>query len=64
MKSYRYPTLEKISTYYKEKLAEHGANPKGVDWNNKEGQTLRFDKLLSVIRKGEKDFSVNDLNSK
>jgi len=48
-----------IGRYYSEKLAAHGASPRGVDWNSEESQRLRFDQLLRVRADGE-PFSVID----
>jgi cyclopropane fatty-acyl-phospholipid synthase-like methyltransferase len=50
--------LKTVSTYYTDKVKEHGATPKGVDWNNKESQYLRFEKLCNLIEPGQ--FSLLD----
>lgn len=52
--------LDDVSRYYGSRLAEHGATPRGVDWNGAESQRLRFDQLTRVIREPS-GFSVNDL---
>jgi SAM-dependent methyltransferase len=52
--------LGEVSDYYDARLAEHGATPRGVDWNGAESQRLRFEQLARVIREPE-GFSVNDL---
>lgn len=52
--------LTEIASYYSAKLAEHGATPRGVDWNSEAGQLLRFEKLVHVIQPAD-GFSVNDL---
>jgi SAM-dependent methyltransferase len=49
-----------VADYYSKKLAEHGENPNGVDWNNIDGQNLRFKKLCQIIDSDE-IFSINDL---
>ncbi|MDW3681741.1 class I SAM-dependent methyltransferase [Cupriavidus sp. CV2] len=54
------PILSAVSTYYSEKLAEHGESPRGVDWNGEESQILRFRQLCKVID-GSGRFSLNDL---
>ncbi|MGO4153366.1 class I SAM-dependent methyltransferase [Cupriavidus sp. YAF13] len=54
------PILSAVSTYYSEKLAEHGEGPRGVDWNGEEGQILRFKQLCKVID-GSCQFTLNDL---
>lgn len=42
--------LPEVRAYYTRRLEEHGATPRGVDWNSTEGQALRFDQLLAVCR--------------
>ena len=55
-----YPkVLAPIDLYYTEKIKEHGQTSKGVDWNSVESQELRFQQLISIIRKPG-SFSVND----
>ena len=39
-----------IINYYDEKSKEHGAVSKGVDWNGKESQYLRFDVLSNIFK--------------
>jgi SAM-dependent methyltransferase len=51
--------IEKVNSYYSEKITAHGATPKGVDWNGEESQFLRFQILCEVIR-GAEDFSILD----
>ena len=41
--------LAEVATYYALKLAEHGKNPRGVDWNGEESQLLRFEQLCKII---------------
>jgi SAM-dependent methyltransferase len=48
-----------VAHYYSAKLAEHGATPRGVDWNSAESQELRFAKLLTVCGH-ERDASILD----
>ncbi len=38
-----------IENYYTDKIKEYGPTPKGVDWNGKESQTLRFKQLSKII---------------
>lgn len=38
----------KVAEYYSQKLAEHGATPRGVDWNSADSQAVRFRELLRV----------------
>ncbi len=52
---FRRRTLE----HYKDKFAEHGATPLGVDWNGPESQRLQFAQLLKLLPE-EGEFSIND----
>lgn len=52
--------LTDIARYYSDRLAEHGATARGVDWNGEEGQRTRFAQLCKIIEGGS-PFSVNDL---
>jgi len=38
-----------VSSYYAERLRQHGATPAGVDWGSAESQLLRFAQLLKLI---------------
>ena len=51
--------LRVVDAYYTAKVREHGASPRGVDWNSEESQRLRFDQLLRV-RAGAEPFSIVD----
>ena len=51
--------VEKTRAHYREKFAEHGASPKGVDWNGEESQTLHFAQLAKLLPESGR-FSVND----
>ena len=53
--------LDEVATYYAEKLAEHGATPRGVDWNGEESQMVRFAQLCKIIDPETPNFSLNDL---
>lgn len=53
-------TLDEVGRYYSEKLARHGASPRGVDWNGAESQELRFAQLLRVCEVSG-SFSLNDI---
>lgn len=56
--------LADINAYYSDRLREHGATPKGVDWNGEVSQELRFEQLLKIIplsRPGDPQPSLNDL---
>jgi SAM-dependent methyltransferase len=52
--------LGEIGRYYGEKLAAHGASPRGVDWNSSAAQQLRFRQLLHICE-AEARFSLNDI---
>ena len=54
------PLLSEVATYYSEKLAQYGQNPRGVDWNGEESQTLRFEQLCKIVTPSNQ-FSINDL---
>lgn len=55
-------TLSAVKSYYSEKVAEHGANPKGVDWNGLESQNVRFEQLCKILPSdSQQTFSLNDL---
>jgi SAM-dependent methyltransferase len=49
-----------VGRYYAAKLAEHGANARGVDWNGAESQTLRHQQFLRLLA-NERHASVLDL---
>jgi SAM-dependent methyltransferase len=53
--------LGQAAAYYSPKLAEHGATPRGVDWNGAESQTVRFEQLCKIIDPTRPTFSLNDL---
>jgi len=54
------PLLAEVADYYSEKLATHGANARGVDWNGEESQVLRFQQLCLLVGKSG-PYSINDL---
>lgn len=49
-----------VARYYSTKIAEHGVQPRGVDWNGEESQVLRFVQLARIIDRPD-GFSINDL---
>lgn len=54
--------LSSVAKYYAEKLRAFGATPKGVDWNDEEGQYERFDQLAKLLENcNEECVSVFDL---
>ena len=42
--------LRPIQTYFEERIQEHGASPRGVDWNSSTAQEARFGQLLRIVR--------------
>ena len=52
--------LNNIVKYYDSKLEIYGPNYKGVDWNSLSSQSLRFKKILKIIKRGETNFSLLD----
>lgn len=38
----------RVGAYYTQRVEEHGATARGVDWNSEASQRLRFDQLLKV----------------
>ena len=52
--------LSDVAAYYSSKFNEYGETPRGVDWNGKESQYLRF-KQLSKILEAKSNFSIHDL---
>lgn len=52
--------VEKIKTYYDDKLKAHGPTAQGVDWKNEETQVIRFS-LLAKLFGGQTHFNVNDM---
>jgi SAM-dependent methyltransferase len=55
-------TYHKLNEYFIEKLDAYGATPKGVDYNDPEAQTIRFEQLVKVINPAQK-FTVIDYGS-
>ena len=53
--------LNKVASYYTEKLEKHGDTPQGVDWNGGESQIVRFEQLCKIINPKMPRFSINDL---
>jgi SAM-dependent methyltransferase len=54
--------LNKVKTYFTEKLNEHGATHRGVDYNSTESQEARFFQLLKVMDTSSK-YSLLDFGS-
>ncbi len=52
------PNLDHVKSYFDKRIQEHGASPRGADWNGEESQNTRFDQLLKVIK--TPSFSILD----
>lgn len=52
---------EEVRSYYLTTFSEHGEAPRGVDWNGRESQMLRFQQLLKVVDEDKAPWSLNDL---
>jgi len=52
------PNLDHVKSYFDKRIQEHGASPRGSDWNSETSQNIRFDQLLKVI--GSDSFSLLD----
>jgi len=54
------PVHARIEAYYADKIARHGASPRGVDWTCVATQELRFVQLLKLCD-FSRPFSLNDV---
>ncbi len=52
------PNLNHVKSYFDKRIQEHGASPRGSDWNSAVSQNTRFDQLLKVIE--TQSFSILD----
>ena len=43
------PNLDQVKSYFDRRIQEHGASPRGSDWNSETSQNIRFDQLLKVV---------------
>lgn len=50
--------LDHVKSYFDKRIREHGASPRGSDWNSETSQNVRFDQLLKVIE--SESFSILD----
>jgi hypothetical protein len=55
--------MNQIRSYFAEKLEQHGATPRGVDWNSNGAQDTRFLQLSKIIDHPERPFSLLDYGS-
>jgi SAM-dependent methyltransferase len=54
----RIPNLDHVKSYFDKRIQEHGASPRGSDWNSEASQNVRFDQLLKVVE--SQSFSLLD----
>lgn len=52
------PNLDQVKSYFDKRIQEHGASPRGSDWNSETSQNIRFDQLLKVVE--TQSFSLLD----
>ena len=52
------PNLDHVKSYFDKRIREHGASPRGSDWNSENSQNIRFDQLLNVVE--SQTFSLLD----
>ena len=52
------PNLDPVKSYFDKRIREHGASPRGSDWNSETSQNVRFDQLLKVVE--SESFSILD----
>jgi SAM-dependent methyltransferase len=52
------PNLDHVKSYFDKRIREHGASPRGSDWNSETSQNIRFDQLLRVVE--SQTFSLLD----
>src|SRR5689334_4675275 len=52
------PDLDHVKSYFDKRIREHGASPRGSDWNSDTSQNIRFDQLLKVVQ--TQSFSLLD----
>ena len=52
------PDLNHVKSYFDKRIREHGASPRGSDWNSETSQNIRFDQLLRVVE--SQTFSLLD----
>ena len=53
------PNFDQAKNYFEERLTDHGATARGVDWKSESAQELRFSQLMKVINP-EKAFTLLD----
>jgi len=53
------PNLDQIKSYFDQRIQEHGASPRGSDWNSETSQNVRFEQLVKIVE-GKESFSILD----
>ena len=52
--------IKDVSNYYRKEFNSFGPTFKGVNWNSRESQELRFEQLMKVVDNCDKSFSILD----
>jgi SAM-dependent methyltransferase len=52
------PNLDHVKSYFDKRIREHGASPRGSDWNSETSQNIRFEQLLRAVE--SQSFSILD----
>lgn len=52
--------LQQLQAFFDQKIREHGASAKGVDWRDETSQHWRFAQLMTVVRDRTQAFTVLD----
>jgi len=52
------PNLDHVKSYFDKRIQEHGASPRGSDWNSEASQNVRFEQLLKIVE--TQSFSILD----
>lgn len=52
------PNPDHVKSYFDKRIREHGASPRGSDWNSETSQNIRFEQLLKVVESNS--FSILD----
>ena len=50
--------LDHVKAYFDKRIQEHGASPRGSDWNSEASQNIRFEQLLRIVE--SRSFSLLD----
>jgi SAM-dependent methyltransferase len=52
--------LGRVDEFFTGKIGEFGPTHRGVDWNSRESQELRFEQVMKIVRDPAADFSLID----